>query len=84
VENGKPIATGRGGEAVEKIKIRLQKNPLQEEKKSEIELIAVSDQDGGVLKTADGLPLQTISETTGLRRVVIAPSGDKSLDVFPG
>ena len=82
VENGKPVATRRGGDVVERLKIRLQKNPLQEGKKPEVELIAVPDDQGSVLKTADGLPLQTISETTGLRRVLIAPSGEKSLDLF--
>lgn len=82
VENGRPVAARRGGGVLEKIKIRLQKNPLQDGKKPEIELIAVSDEQGSVLKTADGLPLQTISETTGLRRVVIAPTGEKSLDLF--
>ncbi len=82
VENGKPVATRRGGDAVERLKIRLQKNPLQDVKTPEVELIGVSDEQGSVLKTADGLPLQTISETTGLRRVVIAPSGDRSLDLF--
>ena len=82
VENGKPIARRAGGDAVEKITIRLQKNALRDDKKPEVELIAVADETGSVLKTADGLPLQTISETTGLRRVLIAPSGDKSLDLF--
>ena len=82
VENGKPVATGRGGDVVERLRIGLQKNPLQEGKKPEIELIAVPDDQGSVLKTADGLPLQTISETSGLRRVLIAPTGEKSLDVF--
>ena len=82
VESGKPVATRRGGDVVEKLKVRLQKNPLQDGKKPEVELIAVSDEQGSVLKTADGLALQTISETTGLRRVVIAPNGEKSLDLF--
>ncbi|HSH37765.1 MAG TPA: hypothetical protein VK993_03180 [Chthoniobacterales bacterium] len=82
VENGKPIAVRRGGDGLDRLKVRLQKNPLQDDKKSEVELIAASDEQGSVLKTADGLPLQTISETAGLRRVVIAPSGEKSVDVF--
>lgn len=82
VENGKPVAGKRGGDGVEKVKVRLQPNPLQEDKKSEVELIAGSDAEGSVLLTADGLPLQTISETRGIRRMVIAPGGDKSLHVF--
>ena len=82
VENGTPVARRGVGGGVEKIKIRLQKNPLQDGKKPEVELIGVSDEQGSVLKTGDGLPLQTISETPGLRRVVIAPSGEKSLDLF--
>ena len=82
VENGKPVAGKRGGDGVEKVKIRLQPNPLQENKKAEVELIAGSDAEGSVLLTADGLPLHRISETRAVRRVVIVRSGDKSLDVF--
>lgn len=82
VENGKPVVGKRGGDGVEKVNIRLQSNPLQEDRKSDVELIAGSDAEGSVLLTADGLPLHRISETRGVRRVVIARSGDKSLDVF--
>ena len=82
IENGKPVAGKSGGDGVATVKIRLQSNPLQEGKKSDVELIAGSDAEGSVLLTADGLPLQTISETPAIRRVVIAPSGDKALDLF--
>ena len=82
IERGQPVATGGGGDAVEKAKVRLAPNPLQADKSADVELIVALDADGAVLKTADGLPLQTISETPGLKRVLLAPSGDKAIDVF--
>ena len=84
IDDGKPVVS-RGsdaGDAIEKVKIRLVPNPLQADKAAEVELIAGFDSKGAVLKTADGLPLQTISETAGLKRVVLAKSGEKSLDLF--
>ena len=82
IEDGKPIASGRGRGVIEKLKIRLAANPLQADKTADVELIAGYDMGGAMLKTADGLPLQTISETVGLKRVVMAPGGEKSLDLL--
>jgi hypothetical protein len=82
VENGKLVATGRSGDALEKVKVRLAANPLQDDKAGDVELIAGFDSDGALLKTADGLPLQTISETPGLKRVLLARAGEKALDLF--
>ena len=82
IERGQALAAAGGGDAVEKVKIRLAPNPLQKDKTADVELIVALDADGAVLKTADGLPLQTISETPGLKRVLLAPSGDKAIDVF--
>ena len=62
--------------------VKLQPNPLQKDKRANLEVAAGFDAAGSFLKAADGLPLQTISETIGLRRVLIAPSGERSLDVF--
>ena len=82
IADGKPDISGGVNDEVEKVKIRLVRNPLQEDKTSDVELIAGFDADGAMLKTADGLPLQTVSETTGLRRVALVRSGDKSVDLF--
>ena len=82
IERGQALAAAGGGDAVEKVKVRLAANPLQKDKPADVELIVALDADGAVLKTADGLPLQTISETPGLKRVLLAPSGDEAIDVF--
>ncbi|MBA3385084.1 MAG: hypothetical protein H0T95_00410, partial [Chthoniobacterales bacterium] len=34
------------------------------------------------LKTADGLPLESISETPHLTRAVLSPHSERSIDVF--
>ena len=47
-----------------------------------VEIAVGHDEDGSFLKTADGLPLRTVSETSHLTRVVLSPNGDKSIDVF--
>ena len=40
------------------------------------------DEDGSYLKTSDGLPLRTISETARLNRVLFAADGDKVVSIF--
>ena len=82
IERGQAVATAGSSDAVEKVKVRLAANPLQKDKSTDVELIVAFDADGAVLKTVDGLPLQTISETRGLKRVLLALSGDKAIDVF--
>jgi hypothetical protein len=82
IEDGKPVTSGRGSGGNEKVKVRLKPNALQDDKSTDVELIVAFDATGAVLKTEDGLPLQTISETSGLKRVVLAKGGEKSLNVF--
>jgi len=81
IENRKPVVSG-GKAPVEKITIRLQANPLKNDQKENLELFAGYDADGSFLKTADGLPLQSISETPHLTRVVLSPQDEESIDVF--
>lgn len=81
IEDGKPVVTG-GKSAPEKITVALEANPLEGDKKSTADLSVGYDADGSFLQTADGLPLQTISETPQLTRVVLSPRAEKSLDVF--
>ncbi len=40
------------------------------------------DADGSFLKTGDGLPLRTISDTPNLSRALINSTGNKAADVF--
>ena len=82
VVGGKPITGGGDGKLSETVAIKLMPNALQKDKRADVELGAGADSAGSFLKTADGLPLQTISETPGLTRIVVARAGDKSVDVF--
>lgn len=81
IREGKPVMTG-GERPPEKSAIKLQPNPLEKDKRATVELAAGYDDGGSFLKTADGLPLQTISDTRHLVRAVIAPHDAKSIDVF--
>lgn len=82
IENGTPTVSSGGKPPPEKIAAVLKENPLQDDKKGRVELAVGYDASGSFLKTADGLPLQTISETRNLTRVVLSPKADKSIDVF--
>ncbi|MDQ6655375.1 MAG: hypothetical protein M3Y80_06140, partial [Verrucomicrobiota bacterium] len=81
IDNGKPVASG-GTAPPEKVTVKLKPNPLQNDARGKVELSVSCQPEGSVLKTADGLPLQTISETKHLTRVVIAPHGGNAIDVF--
>jgi hypothetical protein len=81
IEDGKPVVSG-GKPALEKLAVKLQANPLQKDEKATVELAVGSDDDGSFLKTADGLPLESISDTPHLQRVVLSPHTGNSIDVF--
>ncbi|MFN2474784.1 MAG: hypothetical protein ABR526_00380, partial [Chthoniobacterales bacterium] len=81
IRNGKPILSG-GEQVPEKLVVKLKPNPLHKNAPGSAELSVGYDADGSFLQTADGLPLQTISETAHLIRTVIASHDAKSLDVF--
>jgi hypothetical protein len=81
VADGNPVLTG-GSTPHEKTTVKLRANPLENDASSTIDLAVGYDPTGSLLKTADGLPLQSISETKNLTRVVLSPRPDKSLDVF--
>jgi hypothetical protein len=81
IADGKPVTTG-GERPPESVRVNLQPNPLRKDER-EIAAVAVDhDESGSFLQTADGLPLQTISETTRLKRTVISARDAKSVDVF--
>jgi hypothetical protein len=79
---GKPVAAGPKTDSLEKVKIKLLSNPLLKDERVTVELAVGVDADGSFLKTADGLPLCTISETPALVRSLIAARGANALDVF--
>lgn len=81
VAEGKPVVLG-GNAPPERLQIKLQSNPLQNDDRSSVELAVGSDEAGSFLKTADGLPLESISETPHLTRAVLSPHSERSIDVF--
>jgi len=81
--DGKPVATPPPGATVpEKVKIKLQANPLLNDDRVTVEVAVGFDEDGSFLKSDDGLPLCSVSETTGLIRGLLATNGANTLDVF--
>ena len=82
VVGGKPVAAPAGESLPEKVKIKLQANPLLNDDRVTVEMLAGFDADGSFLKTADGLPLCSISETQELRRALLCLHGSEALDVF--
>jgi hypothetical protein len=80
--DGKPVAAGTNAAGPEKVKIKLLPNPLLKDTRVTVELAVGVDADGSFLKTADGLPLCTISETPALVRALVAGRGANAIDVF--
>jgi hypothetical protein len=74
-----PTAATDGTTAV---KVRLMPNPLANDKTSVVDLGVGFDGDGSYLKTADGLPLFTLSDSPNLGRVLITKTGEKSVDIW--
>ena len=83
LEKGKlvPNATGPVLQRVKFSQI-LRPNPLQHDKSGKIDLAIGIDADGSYLKTVDGLPLRTISDTPNLRRTSMAQPIDKRIDIY--
>jgi hypothetical protein len=65
-----------------KVKVKLVRNPLRNEKRPVVELGIGFDNDGSYLKTCDDLPLFTVSETPNLSRVWINKKNEDSVDVW--
>jgi hypothetical protein len=64
------------------VKVKLMPNPLRNDKRSVIDIAAGFDGEGSYLKTADGLTLFTMSESSNLARVVLAKDGEKSIQIW--
>jgi hypothetical protein len=83
IESGKPIPNNPNNRTPpEKISMKLQPNPLLADARVTVELAVGFDEDGSFLKTSDGLPLCSISETPELIRGLLAAHGSNALDVF--
>ncbi len=64
------------------VRVKLAPNPLANDKRAIVELIAGFDSYGSYLKTNDDLPLVKINESPNLIRVSITKNGDKSVDIW--
>jgi len=81
--DGKPVASPPSETAApEKLRVKLQPNPLVNDERVTVELAIGFDSDGSFLKANDGLPLFSISETPDLTRAFLAARGSNALDVF--
>ena len=82
IADGKPVATSAAGSVPDKVKVKLQANPLLNDDRVAVEMMIGMDGDGSFIKSADGLPLCTISETQNLTRALLVLRGANALDVF--
>jgi hypothetical protein len=82
IVDGKAIPLGGAKEEAASVPLKLQPNPLLNDDRVTVQLMVGFDGDGSFLKTADGLPLCTISETQDLRRALLDLHGKNTLDVF--
>jgi len=64
------------------VKVKLMPNPLANDERPIVDLGVGFDDEDSFLKTTDGLPLCTISETPNLIRAFIKRNGEKSVDVW--
>jgi hypothetical protein len=82
IAGSKPVTTPAEENIPDKVKVKLQANPLLNDDRVTVEMMIGFDADGSFLKAADGLPLCTISETQSLSRALLASRGANALDVF--
>ena len=82
IADGKPVTAPDGEKVPDRVKVKLQRNPLLNNDRVTVELMIGLDDDGSFIKAADGLPLCTISETQNLSRALLVLNGASTLDVF--
>jgi hypothetical protein len=82
VVDGKPVALPAEEAVLERVKLKLTANPLLNDDRVTVEIMVGFDADGSFLKTPDGLPLCTISETQELRRALLWLHDASAIDVF--
>lgn len=64
------------------VKVKLMLNPLANDERPIVDLGVGFDDEDSFLKTTDGLPLCTVSETPNLIREFIKKNSEKSVDVW--
>jgi len=79
---GQAAAPPAEDDATANVKVKLTPNPLANDERPIVDLGVGFDEEGSFLKTIDGLPLYTISETPNLIRASIKKNGEKSVDVW--
>ncbi|MEO8351641.1 MAG: hypothetical protein ABI680_07915 [Chthoniobacteraceae bacterium] len=68
------LPTDRPVQPQDKVKIRLVSNPLERTAARSLEVAVSIDPKGSFLRTADGLPLRTVTDTPNLKWAVIGPA----------
>src|SRR5262249_5300237 len=66
----------------DKIRVRLIPNPLFQEASQDLDVQIGFDAKGAFLRTADGLPIRTLTETPGLKWAVMGREGGKVITIF--
>ena len=79
---GKATAPPVEAKSAANVKVKLMPNPLANDERPIADLGVGFDDEGSFLKTIDGLPLCTISETPNLVRASIVKNSEKSVDVW--
>src|SRR5205823_4497619 len=79
---GKATAPPVEAKSAANVKVKLMPNPLVNDERPIADLGVGFDDEGSFLKTIDGLPLCTISETPILVRAYIVTNSEKSVDVW--
>jgi hypothetical protein len=64
------------------VQVKLVANPLANDARTIVDLGVGFDDENSFLKTMDGLPLFTISQSRNLTRALITKNGEKSVDVW--
>ena len=79
---GQAAAPSVEDNATGNVKVKLMPNPLANDERPIVDLGVGFDDEDSFLKTTDGLPLCTVSETPNLIRASIKKNGEKSVDVW--
>ena len=79
---GQAVTFPADSDAPGKVRVKLMPNPLTNDANAIVDLTVGFDEEGSYLKTMDGLPLCTVSETPNLVRALITKNNEKSVDVW--
>jgi hypothetical protein len=82
IEDLGTAATAVPPDAPDHVSIKLVSNPLSKTANTIVDLAVGFDDQNCFLKTTDGLPLITVSETPNLTRALLVKDSEKSVDVL--